>query len=111
MKVATIDNKIAGTFVIKDNHPDLGSHIANASYMVPGHAAGQEIGKKMGKYSIEEAKRPGYQAMQFNFVVTSNEKAVLLWKKLGFEIIGEIPDAYNYQQNGLTNAYIMYLKL
>jgi ribosomal protein S18 acetylase RimI-like enzyme len=65
----------------------------------------------MGEFSIEEATRLGYKAIQFNFVVKSNERAVRLWEKLGFKIIGEIPDAFDHQQNGLTNAYIMYRKL
>ena len=74
-------------------------------------ASGQGIGKAMGEFSLEEAKRLGYKAMQFNIVVKSNERAVRLWKKLGFEIIGEIPEAFNHMTNGLTNAYIMYRKL
>ena len=109
--VAVIDKKISGTFIIKDNQPDLGSHIANASYITMSSASGQGIGKAMGEFSLEEAKRLGYKAMQFNIVVKSNERAVRLWKKLGFEIIGEIPEAFNHMTNGLTNAYIMYRKL
>jgi ribosomal protein S18 acetylase RimI-like enzyme len=109
--VLSMDNKIAGTFFIKNNQPDLGSHIANAGYMTSPAAFGKGIGTAMGKFSITEAQRLGYKAMQFNIVVKSNEKAISLWKKLGFEIIGEIPDAFNHQQNGLTNAYIMYRKL
>lgn len=109
--VATVDGNVAGTFVLKDNQPDLGSHIANASYMVSDAYAGQGIGKQIGEYSIQEAKRLGYRAMQFNIVVKSNARAVRLWQKLGFTIIGEIPDAFNHAQLGYTNAYIMYRKL
>ena len=103
--------KILGTFYIKPNQIGLGSHIANGSYMVAPEARRKGIGRLMGKHSIEEAKQLGFHAMQFNFVVKSNEKAVNLWKSLGFEIIGEIPDAYRHKENGLTNAFIMYRKL
>jgi len=109
--VATDKGKIVGTFLIRDNQPGLGSHIANGSYMVSETASGQGIGKKMGEFSLSEAKRLGYMAMQFNIVIKSNTRAVHLWQNLGFKIIGEIPDAFNHKENGLTNAYIMYRKL
>ncbi|NII28237.1 GNAT family N-acetyltransferase [Pseudoflavitalea sp. X16] len=109
--VATIDSQVVGTFVIKDNQPDLGSHIANASYMTSPAATGQGVGKAMGEFSLAEAKQLGYKAMQFNIVVSSNQRAVRLWEKLGFKIIGEIPEAFNHKQYGLTNAFIMYRKL
>jgi ribosomal protein S18 acetylase RimI-like enzyme len=109
--VALLNKEIVGTFLIKDNQPDLGSHIANAAYMTAPKAYGQGVGKKMGEFSLEEARRIGYKAMQFNFVIKSNARAVQLWKKLGFNIIGEIPDAFNHRRDGLTNAYIMHRKL
>ena len=109
--VALFNKEIAGTFIITNNQPDLGSHVANASYMTAPDATGKGIGKAMGIFSLEEAKKIGYKAMQFNIVVKSNERAVQLWKKLGFEIIGEIPEAFNHKEKGLTNAYIMYKKL
>ncbi|HEY0050323.1 MAG TPA: GNAT family N-acetyltransferase [Pyrinomonadaceae bacterium] len=109
--VALRENKIVGTFFLKDNQPDLGSHVANAGYMVAPEAKGKRVGRAMAEFSLEEARRIGYRAMQFNFVVKSNEVAVRLWQALGFEIIGEIPEAFNHAQRGLTNAYIMYRKL
>ncbi len=109
--VAVSENKVVATFYIKANQPGLGSHVANGSYMVAPEARGKGIGRKIGAFSIAEAKRLGFRAMQFNFVVKSNEKAVRLWQSLGFEIIGEIPEAFRHIENGLTNAYIMYRKL
>lgn len=110
--VAVDENeKILGTFYIKANQIGLGSHIANGSYMVSPDARRQGIGRLMGERSIEEARNLGFLAMQFNFVVKSNDKAVNLWKSLGFEVIGEIPDGFRHKENGLTNAYIMYRKL
>jgi len=109
--VATDNGNIVGTFMLRDNQPGMGAHIANGSYMVSQVASGKGIGKKMGEFSLAEAKRLGYTAMQFNIVIKSNARAVHLWQNLGFKIIGEIPDAFNHKENGLTNAYIMYRKL
>lgn len=109
--VAVSENNIVGTFFLKDNQPDLGSHVANAGYMVSPEAKGLGIGRRMAEFSLEEARRLGYRAMQFNFVVKSNEVAVRLWQNLGFEIIGEIPEAFQHKEKGLTNALVMYRKL
>jgi L-amino acid N-acyltransferase YncA len=109
--VALSDDKIVGTFFLKDNQPDLGSHIANAGYMVAPVAKGKRIGRTMAEFSIEEARRLGYTAMQFNFVVKSNQAAVKLWQSLEFEIIGEIPEAFRHVNEGLTNALILYRKI
>lgn len=109
--VAVLDGEIAGTFFLKANQPGLGAHVGNAGYMAaPGHY-GKGIGRRMAEFSLDESRRLGYTAMQFNFVVKSNENAVKLWKSIGMEIIGEIPDAFDHARDGLTNAYIMYKKL
>ena len=72
---------------------------------------GQGIGRTMGTFSIQEAKELGYHAMQFNLVIKENERAVRLWQKLGFQIIGEIPEAFNHQGKGLTAALVMWRRL
>jgi ribosomal protein S18 acetylase RimI-like enzyme len=109
--IAVDDGRIVGTFWIKANQPGLGSHVANAAYMVSPDAGGKGIGRQMAEFSLKEARRLGFSAMQFNFVVKSNAVAVKLWQSVGFEIIGEIPDAFDHSRDGLTNAYIMYRKL
>ena len=109
--VAMIDDLIVGTYLLKNNQPDLGSHVANGSYMVHPDHNGKGLGRLMGEHSLNEARTLGYHAIQFNCVIMSNTSAIVLWKKLGFKIIGEIPDAYQHATLGLTNAYIMYQKL
>lgn len=105
------NGKIVGTFFLKANQPGLGAHVCNAGYMVAPLATGKRVGRMMAEFSLDEARKLGFRSMQFNFVVKSNEIAVRLWQNLGFEIIGEIPEAFNHAQNGLTNAYIMYRRL
>ncbi len=109
--VAVEDREVVATFWLRANNPGLGKHVGNAAYMVAPNAAGKGIGKQIALWSLDEARRLGFTAMQFNFVVKSNENAVALWQKIGFQIIGEIPDAFAHIKNGLTNAYIMYRKL
>jgi ribosomal protein S18 acetylase RimI-like enzyme len=109
--VAEISGEIVGTFYIKANQPDLGNHICNAGFIVSPQASGQGVGRFMGKMAMEEARRLGFLAMQFNFVIKSNTSAVKLWQSLGFQIIGEIPDAYRHPDQGLVPALVMYQKL
>lgn len=106
--VAELDGEIVATFWLRANQPGLGRHVANAAYMVSPSAHGKGIGRQIAEWSLDEARRLGFTAMQFNFVVKSNVNAVRLWQKIGFEIIGEIPNAIYHSKKGLTNAYIMY---
>ena len=109
--VAELAGRIVATFCLKANQPGLGSHIANAAYMVSLDARGKGIGREIAEWSLDEARRLGFEAMQFNFVVKSNESAVRLWEKIGFKVVGEIPDAFQHSTLGLTNAYVMFRKL
>ncbi|HEV7643347.1 MAG TPA: N-acetyltransferase [Pyrinomonadaceae bacterium] len=103
--------EVLGTFFLKANQSGPGAHIGNAGYMVSPEARGKGVGRRMGEWSLDEARALGFSAMQFNFVVKSNKYAVKLWQDIGFEIIGEIPDAFDHRELGLVNAYIMYRKL
>lgn len=109
--VAEVGGSILGTFYLKANQPDCGDHIVNAGFMVSAQTRGKGVGSAMGKFAMEEARRLGFLAMQFNFVIKTNLPAVKLWKDLGFKIIGEVPDAYRHPELGLVPALIMYQKL
>ncbi len=109
--VALSEGVVVGTFWIKANQPGHGEHVANAAYMVAPAASGKGVGKKMALFSLDTARQAGFTAMQFNIVIKTNTVAVKLWQSIGFEIIGEIPDAFDNGRDGPANAYIMYRKL
>ncbi len=100
--------RLVGMYRLIPNQRDRGAHVANASFMVSPAAQGIGMGKLMGRDCLARAKREGYLAMQFNYVVSSNVAAVLLWKKLGFSIIGTLPRAYRHQLLGFVDVYVMY---
>jgi ribosomal protein S18 acetylase RimI-like enzyme len=76
--------------------------------MVSSEARGKGIARLMCEHSQETALALGFDAMQFNSVVSTNEVAVRLWEKLGFQIIGTIPKAYQHAHLGFVDSYIMY---
>ena len=102
------DGRLLGMYKLIANYPGLGSHVANASFMVDPAAQGKGAGRLMGEHCLDEARRAGFQAMQFNFVVSTNTTAVQLWKKLGFEIVGTLPKAFRHARLGLVDAYVMH---
>ena len=109
--VAESDGNVAGTYILKPNHAGLGSHVANAGFMVAPTARGAGIGRAMGEHALREARRLGFRAMQFNFVVSTNEPAVRLWQALGFRIVGTLPGAFRHSQKGFVDAYVMFRSL
>jgi L-amino acid N-acyltransferase YncA len=106
--VAVDDDQVVGTYLFKPNQPGLGSHVANAAFMVSPNASRRGIGRAMGEHCLHEAKAAGYTAMQFNFVVSPNERAVALWKSLGFSIVGTLPRVFQHRTLGLVDAYVMH---
>jgi len=102
------DGVILGSYYIKSNAMGPSAHISNCGYMVSEAARGKGIARKLCEHSQEVAKELGFSAMQFNSVVSTNEIAIKLWQKLGFDIIGTIPKAYKHRELGLVDAYIMY---
>ena len=109
--VAVVNGRIAGTYHIRANQPGLGGHVANAGYMVPQAERGQGIGRARCAHSLDEARRMGFQAMQYNLVVASNETAIRLWRAMGFAIVGTVPAAFDHATKGLVDAHVMYRRL
>jgi L-amino acid N-acyltransferase YncA len=109
--VAESEGRIVGTYILKPNQPALGSHVANAAFMVSPTARGLGLGRRMGEHCLAEARRLGFRAMQFNFVVSTNEPAVRLWQQLGFRIVGTLPGAFHHAQLGFVDAYVMFRTL
>lgn len=100
-----------GTYIIKPNQIDLGSYIANCSYMVNPKYHGRRTGKLLCEHSISFAKEKGFLGIQFNILVSTNEAAVSLWKKFGFEIIGKTPKGFRHKELGFVDTYIMFRPL
>ena len=109
--VAEQDGKIIGSYILRPNRPGLGNHVANAGFMVHPGARGLGVGRALGEHCLREARGRGYRAMQFNFVISTNESAVRLWQQLGFTIVGTLPGAFRHAQKGFVDAYVMFRSL
>ena len=109
--VALVRDRISGTYFLKPNQPGLGSHVANAGFMVDPDRQGRGIGRAMAEHALAEAQRLGYRAMQFNLVVRTNTAALALWEKVRFELVGTLPGATHHQEQGFVDAYVMYKSL
>ena len=109
--VAEREGNVVGTYVLRANQPGLGSHVANAAFMVSPQARGFGVGRAMGEHSLREARRLGFRAMQFNFVVSTNQSALGLWHQLGFKIVGTLPGVFRHSQKGFVDAYVMFRSL
>jgi ribosomal protein S18 acetylase RimI-like enzyme len=109
--VARARGAIVGTYYLRPNNRGGGTHVANCGYVVAPDAMGQGVARAMCAHSLEEARARGFRAMQFNFVISSNERAVRLWQSLGFAIVGRLPGAFEHPRLGFVDAFVMFLKL
>ncbi len=109
--VAVEGETLLGTYFIKHNQPGLGSHVCNCGYVVAPAARGQGVAAAMCEHSQRFARAQGFRAMQFNFVVATNERAVKLWERLGFAVVGRLPGAFHHRQLGYVDALVMFKSL
>ncbi len=109
--VAEDDGQVVGTYYLRPNQGGGGSHICNCGYMVSPEARGRGTARAMCEHSLAQAREFGFRAMQFNFVVASNAGAIGLWQRLGFEVVGRIPDAFEHPRLGMIDALVMHRTL
>jgi ribosomal protein S18 acetylase RimI-like enzyme len=103
--------RVVGTYCLQPNQRGGGAHVANCGYATLPTARKQGVARAMCLHSLDTARRQGYLGMQFNFVVASNEGAVALWKSLGFEVVGRVPQAFRHPSLGLVDALVMHRAL
>jgi ribosomal protein S18 acetylase RimI-like enzyme len=109
--VAIHEGRTVGTYMLRPVQPGRGNHIANAAFMVASAARGHGIARQMCEHSLEVARKAGFKAMQFSFVVASNQGAIRLWEKCGFRVVGRVPAAFQHKADGLVDALIMHRAL
>ena len=109
--ILRIEGQAVGTYYIRPNHPGGGAHICNCGFITAPSARGKGVARRMLDHALIEAKQQGYRAMQFNFVLASNQRALALWQRNGFATIGRIPQAFLHPKQGYVDALILHRSL
>lgn len=109
--VAGDGSDLLGTYFLRANQRGGGAHVANCGYVTAAEAAGRGVAAAMCAHSLDQARARGFRAMQFNFVVSTNQRAVALWQRLGFDIVGRLPQAFDHPHLGPVDAFVMYRML
>jgi len=109
--VAEEDGRIIGTYFIHPNQAGGGKHICNCGYITDAAATGRGVARRMCQHSLDHARQRGYRGMQFNFVISSNTRAVGLWESCGFETVGRLPPAFLHPTLGYVDALVMFQSL
>ena len=106
--VAADDGQVIGTYFLRPNQSGGGGHVCNCGYITASDSAGRGVARAMHEHSLQRARDRGFRAMQFNFVISSNDRAVRLWQSLGFETIGRLPGAFLSPSKGYVDALVMH---
>jgi ribosomal protein S18 acetylase RimI-like enzyme len=109
--VAEEDGKLVGTCYLRTNQKGGGAHVANCGFVTAGDARGRGVARALCRHALDRARERGYRAMQFNFVVATNERAIMLWQSLGFDVVGRLPGAFEHPRLGFVDALVMYRTL
>ncbi len=109
--VAELEGTPVGTFYIRENQKGGGAHVCNCGYITARGAEGKGVARAMLTFSLTEAKVLGFEAMQYNFVLATNTRAIDTWRRAGFEEIGRIPRAFRFLDGSYTDALILYRML
>lgn len=109
--VADLGGVVLGTYYLKRNQAGGGSHVCNCGFATATAARGQGIARRMLDHALTEARAKGFAAMQFNFVVSTNTRAIAIWDQAGFQIVGRLPGAFCHPSRGKTDALVMWKDL
>jgi ribosomal protein S18 acetylase RimI-like enzyme len=109
--VNELDGEVLGTYYLQANQKGGGAHVANCGYATHPDAQGKGLARAMCEHSLEMAKSMGFKGMQFNFVISTNVRAVALWQSCGFEIMARLPGVFDHPTVGYVDALVMFRPL
>ena len=104
-------DRILGTYYMRTNQGGGGAHVCNCGYITAPAARGLGVARAMLEHSLDLAPQLGFRAMQYNFVVSNNTRAIATWERYGFETVGRLPGAFNHPTDGFIDALVMYKTL
>ncbi len=105
--VAELEGRVVGTYYLRPNQAGGGAHVANCGFVTGSDVEGKGVARAMCAHSLERASERGFLAVQYNFVVATNVRAIRLWKSFGFEVVGRLPRAFRSPSLGLVDALVM----
>ncbi len=108
MFVAEVEGCVLGSYFCRANKDGGGRHVANCGYATHGAATGRSIARAMALHSFDHAHAAGFRAMQYNFVIATNLRAVALWRSLGFAQVGRLPGAFDHPTLGTVDALVLH---
>lgn len=109
--IAIVDGKIAGTAGIESVGKKYKvKHRAEFGISVLKEYWGIGLGKALTKACIQCARDAGYDQLELN-VVAENDRALSLYRSLGFVEYGRNPRGFNSQITGYQELVYMLLKL
>lgn len=109
--LAEIGEVPVGTYWLRSNQPGGGDHVCNCAYVTASGAEGRGVAREMLAHSLELARERGFRAMQFNFVVATNTRAIATWERAGFSVVGRLPGAFRHPREGFVDALVMWKDL
>ncbi len=106
--IAEDGGSVVGLYILHPNNIGRCGHIANASYAVDVKKRGEHIGELLVKDCLLKAKEHGFRLLQFNAVVENNIHARHLYERLGFTIIGTVPNGFHMKDGSYQNIVLYY---
>ena len=100
-----------GTYYIKTNASGGGAHVCNCGFITAPDTGGKGVARTMLTDALIRAKALGYKAMQFNFVLANNVRAIDIWHRAGFDTVGRLPQAFDHPKDGMIDALVMFKTL
>ena len=105
------DGTPLGSYYLVRNQKGGGAHVCNAGFVTHPDAQGKGVARAMLAHAEATARDAGFRAMQFNFVVANNARAIATWERAGFDIVGRLPQAFHHPQAGYVDALVMMKRL
>lgn len=105
------DDRALGTYYIQRNRPGGGAHYCNCGFVTGPGSEGRGVARAMLEDALERARMLGFKGMVFNFVVTSNTRAVDLWRRYGFKEVGRVPGAFRTSAGETADALVLFRPL